>query len=313
LRCGLSDRHNSGRTVTRLQFEAGSIIYKPRSGAGEREWFSLLGWMNRHSFEPKLRAARVLRRKGYCWMEHIEATSCQDEAAARRFYQRMGGTIAAAHLLKAVDCHRDNLIASGEHPVLVDVDALWHVSKATKTQTPAALLYRSGFFPHSNRRSLQSRSSVLGPGTTGSHRARIADRSLDAAHYQQEIVTGFAKAWRCIVGTRNRKAAFAKRLQRVRSRERRWIYWATENYVAIRRASIEPSALRSSAERDLVITRLCSHNRMTTAPINAEVHTLAQLDIPYFVRKSDERMPPDEGDVPSELIEAIRQALQFRA
>lgn len=132
LRCGLSDSHNNGRTVARLQCEAGSIIYKPRSGAGESEWFSLLGWMNRHSFQPGLRAARVLRRKGYCWMECIEPASCKDEEAVRRFYQRMGGMIAAAYLLKAVDCHRENVIAAGEYPLLVDVDALWHVSPLTK-------------------------------------------------------------------------------------------------------------------------------------------------------------------------------------
>ena len=313
LRCGLSDRHNSGRTATRLQSEAGSVIYKPRSGAGEWEWFSLLDWMNSRSFRPRLRAARVLQREGYCWMEYIEAASCKDQAAARRFYQRMGGMIAAAHLLKAVDCHRDNLIASGEHPVLVDVDALWHVSMVTKTQTPADVLYRTGFFPDSNRRGLQSRSSVLGPGTTGNHRARIAGKSLDPAHYQGEIVTGFAKAWRCLLGTRDRRATFAKRLRRIRSQERRWIYWATEKYAAIRRASIEPSALRSGPERDLLIARLCSNNRAISAPGKAEVQPLTQLDIPYFVRKSNERMPADEGSAPLELTNAIRHALEFSA
>ena len=313
LRCGLSDRHNSGRTVTRLQSEAGSIIYKPRSGAGEWEWFTLLEWMNGRSFRPKLRAARVLRREGYCWMEHIEAASCKDEAAARRFYQRMGGMIAAAHLLKAVDCHRDNLIASGEYPVLVDVDALWHVSMVTKTQTPADVLYRTGFFPDSNRRGLQSRSSVLGRGTTGNHRARIAGKSLNPVHYQREIVTGFVKAWRCILGTRDRRATFAKRLRRIRSQERRWISWATEKYAAIRRASTQPAALRSGAERDLLIARLCSHNRTISAPIAAEIQPLAQLDIPYFVRKSNERMPSEKCSVPLELTTAIRHALQFWA
>jgi hypothetical protein len=311
LRCGLSDRHNSGRTVTRLQCEAGSLIYKPRSGAGEWEWFSLLNWMNSRSFRPKLRAARVLRREGYCWMENIEAASCKDEAAARRFHQRMGGMIAAAHLLKAVDCHRDNLIASGEEPVLVDVDALWHVSMVTKTQAAADVLYRTGFFPDSNRGGLQSRSSVLGPGTTGNHRARIAGKTLKPAEYQREIVTGFVKAWRCILGTRNRRATFAKRLRRIRSNERRWIYWATEKYAAIRRASIEPPALRSGAERDLLIVRLCSHNRTTSAPIDAEIQPLTRLDIPYFVRMSNEQMPPEECSVPSELTAAIRHALQF--
>lgn len=310
-RGGLSDRHNSGRTVMRLKFEAGSIIYKPRSGAGESEWFSLLNWMNQNSFRPKLRAARVVPRRGYCWMECIEAAPCKNEAGARRFFQRMGGMIAAAHLLKAVDCHRDNIIASGEFPVLVDVDALWHVSPLTKTQSGSDVLYRTGFFPDANRRGLQSRSSALGRGTTGSHRARVAGRPLEAAAYTREIVAGFARGWRCILGTRNRRAAFARRLRRIRSQERRWIYWATETYAHIRRASLQPVAMRSGVERDLLITRLCTESRVTSAPIDAEVRSLRQLDIPYFIRRSSERMPPEERTVPQELIKAVRDALQF--
>jgi lantibiotic modifying enzyme len=311
VRGGLSDRHNSGRTVMRLQFDAGSVIYKPRSGLGEWEWFSLLSWMNENSFRPTLRAARVLPRRGYCWMEDIAAAPCKNDAAARRFFQRMGGMIAAAHLLKAVDCHRDNIIASGEYPILVDVDALWHVSPVTKTQSSSDVLYRTGFFPDSNRRGLQSRSSALGRGTTGNHRARLAGKPLEARLYTREIVTGFARAWRSILGTRNRRAAFARRLRRIRSQERRWIYWATETYANIRRASLQPAALRSGVERDLLITRLCTESRVTSAPIDAEVHSLKQLDIPYFIRRSDERMPPEERTVPLELVTAVRDALQF--
>src|SRR5207302_9333772 len=138
--------------------------------------------------QPKLRAARVLRRKGYCWMECVGSASCKDEASARRFYQRMGGMIAAAYLLKAVDCHRENVIAAGECPVLVDVDALWHVSAVTKTQSPADVLYRTGFFPNSKRLSLQSRRSVLGRTTTGNHLARIAANALEAARYTYQII-----------------------------------------------------------------------------------------------------------------------------
>jgi lantibiotic modifying enzyme len=308
---GLSDRHNSGRTVVRLQFDAGSIIYKPRSGAGEAEWFSLLDWMNGNGFQPKLRAARVLQRQGYCWMEYIEPASCRTKAAARRFYQRLGGMIAAAHLLKAVDCHRDNLIASGEDPVLVDVDTLWHVSSVTKTQILSHVLYRTGFFPNSNRRSLLSRSSVLGWTTIGNHLARIGGKPLEAARYQREIISGFTRAWHCVLGTRGRRAAFLRRLRRIRSGERRWIYWATAKYAAIRRASIQPAALRSRTERDLVLTRLCTRDTVAAALIDAELRALKQLDIPYFIRRTNESMPPDKGALPPDLIEAIRQSLEW--
>jgi lantibiotic modifying enzyme len=309
IRCSLSDSHRYGRTVMDLQFESGAVIYKPRSGDGEWEWGSLLEWMNLHSFQPELRAARVLRRKGYCWMEHVKAAPCQSEAAARRFYQRMGGIIAAAHLLKAVDCHRDNIIASGEHPVLVDVDALWHVSTLSKTQSFSDVLHRTGFFPAANPRSLQSRSSALGPRRTGNHVPRLAGESLLAADYQAEIARGFARAWRCILGTANRREAFARRLRRIRSRERRWIYWATEKYAAIRKASIQPSVMRSGAERDLLIRRLCSRDLVPSTVVDAEILALKRLDIPYFERTTNEMPATDKLPVPEELTSVIRSAL----
>lgn len=308
-RCGLSDPHRNGRTVVQLQFEAGAVVYKPRSGRGEWEWFSLLASMNRQGFQPKLRAARVLRRKDYCWMEYIKSASLTSEAAARRFYERMGGLIGAAYLLKAVDCHRDNLIASGENPVLVDVDALWHVPALRETQSFSDVLHRTGFFPTANPRSLQSRSSALGPRGAGNHVPCLAGRPLRATSYRQEITAGFARAWRCILGTRHRRHAFERRLRRIRSGERRWIYWATEKYAAIRKTSIQPSVLRSGAERDLLIRRLCSRNSVPLAVVAAEVLALKQLDIPYFERATNERPPADKLPVPGELIEAIRSAL----
>jgi lantibiotic modifying enzyme len=309
MRCGLSDSHNGGRTVTELQFEAGSVIYKPRPGDGEWEWASLVQEMDARSFRPKLRAGRVLRRSGYCWMERIEPSSCKDMPAACRFYRRMGGIIGAAYLLRAADCHRDNIIASGEHPVLVDAEALWHLSLETKAQTPVDLLYRTGFLPGSNRRSLQTRSSVLGSAATGQHVPRIRARPLSAAQYEREIVDGFCRAWRCLLGTRNRRAAFVRRLRRIRSRKRRWIYWPTEKYAAIARASIQPAAVRSGIERELLIARLCSRRTAPSTVIHAEIDALKRLDIPYCVRRIKERSLPDQGIVSTEVIEVLHRAL----
>jgi lantibiotic modifying enzyme len=281
VRCGLSDPHNGGRTVTMLQFGTGAVIYKPRRGDGEWEWGSLLRRMNAQSFQPKLKAGRVLRRKDYCWMEWIERRPCKTGAAVCGFYQRMGGTIAAAYLLNAVDCHRDNFIASGQYPVLIDADALWHVTSVGKIQTPSSLS-RTGFFPSSNRRSLQSRSSVLGGTSAGKHIARIGTRAVTAARYQREIVNGFGIGWRCIIGTKRRHAALVRRLRRIRSRKRRRIYWPTEKYAAIRRASIQPSALRSGIERERLIARLCTRKGVPAAVYHGEIKALKRLDIPYL-------------------------------
>jgi lantibiotic modifying enzyme len=293
-----------------LEFAAGSVIYKPRSGDGEWEWFSFLHGMNAFSFRPGLRTARVLRRKSYCWMERIEPAPCADEAAARRFYRRIGGMIGAAYLLRAVDCHRDNLIAAGEYPVLVDAEALWHYSHETKPETPIDLLSRTGFLPGSNRRGLQSRSSALSGATTGQHVPRIRNRALRAAEYKREIIEGFRRAWSCILGTKKRRDAFVRRLERIRSRKGRWIYRPTETYAAITRIAVQPAAVRSGIDRELLIARLCSRRTVPARVVHAEIEALKRLDIPYFVRRHKTQPPPAHGKVPAEVIDALRRALE---
>jgi hypothetical protein len=305
LRCGLSDSHNGGRTVTLVQFEFGSVIYKPRSGDGEWEWHSLLQWMNDHSFRPKLKAGYILRRPGYCWMEYIPAVSCPKPASIRRCYERVGGMMAAAYLLRAVDCHRDNIVVGGEDPVLVDVDALWHVSALTKTQDALSQLYRTGFFPSADRRSLQSRSSAL----AGFARIAVGNKQFSPSRNRREIVRGFDKAWRCLLATRKRHAATTQRLRRIRSHQRRWIYMATESYAAIRRASIQPGVLRRTTERNLLITGLCTRDSVEAAVISSEINSLKRLDIPYFSRRTSERMPPDKNSDRSAVVHALRGAL----
>lgn len=305
IRCSLSDSHHHGRTVMELHSETGAVIYKPRPGDGEWEWGALIEWMNARSFRPRLRRAQVLRRKGYCWMERIEAAPCESRAAARRFHERLGGLIAAAYLLRAVDCHRDNLIASGEDPILVDADALWHVPPATKTQTPLDLLSRTGFFPNSNRRSLQSRSSVLGWTNSGKHIARLGREPLDAGQDKREIVKGFRRAWQCILGTPARRRALARRVRRIQSRERRWIYRATEKYAAIRRASIQPATLRFGIERNRLLARLCRGSVVAPEVIESEIDALKRLDIPYFLRSSDERVVLDAGNRPVDVSDLL--------
>jgi lantibiotic modifying enzyme len=310
IRPGLSDPHHGGRSVTLIEFNEGRrVIYKPRSGASEAAWFSFLARMNRNGFRLQLRIPQMLPRQGYSWMEYVAAEPCQSEAAVRRFYERLGGLIAAAHLMKAVDCHRQNVIAAGEFPVLVDIDALWHVSRLTKMQSPEDVLYRTGFLPNSRPRSLQSRSSVLGRAAAGPHLPMIAGKPVFAAPYTSDILKGFRRAWISIIGTKNRRAAFLRHVRKIRTKRRRWIYRATEGYGAVLQGSIQPAVLRSQAERDEFIAHSCLPRAPSRTVGKAEIGAIRQLDLPYFARRTNHAMPADESAAPSELTEAIRRSL----
>src|SRR5260370_1730415 len=310
LRSGLSDPHSGGRTVMLIRCRGGSIIYKPRCGHGEQEWFKFVRHLNTKGLRPKLRAAKVLCRDGYCWMEEINYARCKDYAAARRFYERLGATIAAAYLLRAVDCHRDNLLASGEYPVLIDAESLWHLSRGERAQSCLKALFQTGFISASKQRSsLQYRSSVLGRADSGRHIPRISGERLNASKYEHEIVTGFRRTWQCTLGSRKRRIDCTRLWLGGLPQQARLVFWPTESYAAIMRASIQPVALRSGIERDRLIARLCTRSALPRAILHEEINALMQLDVPYFIRKIKlGPLPPEEDTPPTEIIEALRRA-----
>lgn len=127
LRTDLSDRHHGGRTVSVLSFAgAAQIVYKPRNIDVEQRWTELLDWLAARGAPIDLRSLRVLARADHGWVELARAGPCASAAGFPRFYRRAGALLCLVHLLAGNDCHRENLIAVGEHPVLIDVETLMH-------------------------------------------------------------------------------------------------------------------------------------------------------------------------------------------
>jgi len=66
----------------------------------------------------------ALNRGRYGWIAYIDHFPCQSEAELERFYKRSGMLLSLFHVLNTTDVHSDNLIAAGEHPMLVDAETL---------------------------------------------------------------------------------------------------------------------------------------------------------------------------------------------
>lgn len=127
IQTSLSDPHQQGRTVILLTFESGlKLVYKPKDLGLEVAFNQFLDWCNQHSQLLDFKIIQVLNRNGYGWVEYVEHQPCMDEAAASRFYQRTGMLLCVLYALRGTDCHHENLIASGEHLVLIDMETLLH-------------------------------------------------------------------------------------------------------------------------------------------------------------------------------------------
>lgn len=124
---GVGDGHARGRSVLIAKFDTGfRVVYKPKSVAVVEHFQDLLGWLNDHGAEPKLRRIGVVERGTHGWIEFVAHEGCTEREQVARFYQRQGAYLALFYALEATDFHSENVIASGEHPVPIDLEALFH-------------------------------------------------------------------------------------------------------------------------------------------------------------------------------------------
>lgn len=122
---GMSDPHNLGRTVSILDFEDGSrVVYKPKDVRVDRAWAGLIDLLNHRAPPVDLRAMRVLARGDYGWTEFIEHTGCDRPQDFPGFFRRAGALLALFHVFVAADMHQENIVASGSHPVPVDLEMI---------------------------------------------------------------------------------------------------------------------------------------------------------------------------------------------
>ena len=121
------DSHQGGRFVRIAKFESGlRIVYKPRSLATDVHFQQFLSWLNDRGASPRFQTTNVLDLGSHGWVEFVEQKACQDTSGVSRFYERIGGYLAILYVLRATDFHHENLIARGEHPVLIDLESLFN-------------------------------------------------------------------------------------------------------------------------------------------------------------------------------------------
>ncbi len=124
---GLSDPHAHARQVAILHPpHGGPVVYKPRSLVFDVAYAELVAWLDKAlpPGTPRPRALRVLDRGTHGWAEHAAASPCADEAASARYFERMGAVLCLAHVLRGSDLHSENVVAAGEHPVMIDLEVL---------------------------------------------------------------------------------------------------------------------------------------------------------------------------------------------
>lgn len=125
LEAGLSDFHDGGKSVIRLEFEkCPAVYYKPRSGKIDTLWTGILNWLASKMNGVKFKTPVLADCGAHNWVENIPAADLNIIEDASVFYYKAGAILALTYTLGGTDFHQENLIACGCEPVLIDLETL---------------------------------------------------------------------------------------------------------------------------------------------------------------------------------------------
>jgi hypothetical protein len=341
VRCDAGDRHAGGRSVALLHFGHGrAVVYKPKDMRHATAYMELVGHLNRYAAEHPaaglldLPTRTVIPRSDrgdeglagalsrdsageYGWEELVPAPPCAERAGFARYYRRLGMTIRLMQLLEGRDLWADNLLASGEHPVFIDLECLLYPRVRTPPALPSgqrglldrleATVVRTAMAAQPwviarDHPALDIGCLTRAGGWDGapgaptlplpSYRPVHDGETADPWQYTAEVVDGYRTMHRALYALRDRLADPDGPLAGFRGVWVRYIWRHTWDGYKILNVSSSPPALTDGATRETVIAGALRGAVTARAGdperddllevVLSELDSFRDLDIPFF-------------------------------
>lgn len=272
LSCDLSDLHDHGRSVTRVQFRGGDVwFYKPRDGKREAAWRQFLEAINAAKFPLTFFLPELISCRDHCWMREVTDAPCRNGRERWRFCFRVGALLLLAHYLRAVDLHLANFVFHGEHPVLVDCETLLHPETAQPAESSIgeSSLERTGMISLAGMRNPQAL-------------VRLAHwHHQQCAEEKRELSRGF-RVMHDFLLCRDVKVKLRPALRELQTTPTRLIFRPTQFYANSFRAALNPQTLRRAQGPGQRLRALLSDGLCNPVTVRLEVEQLLRGDIPKF-------------------------------
>jgi type 2 lantibiotic biosynthesis protein LanM len=320
---GAGDTHRQGRSVALLRFSSGfQLVYKPRSLLLDQHFQEVLAWVNQLGLTQPLRTTAILDAGSHGWVEFVQPRDCSTRDEVSHFYERQGSYLALLYALDATDFHYENVLAAGEHPVLVDLEALFHSrlgeddpdAGGSAARSIGYSVLRAGLLP--SRRLIEEGDAGVDMSGLGGqegqvtppvpiwkeeatdqmrlarerrtlsaskNRPKLLGEEVQASHYAADLLKGFTEMYRLLV--RHQEGWLTRILPRFERDEVRVILRDTRTYMTLVSEGFHPEYLGDALERERLFDHLwdgVSLQPHLRRVIAAERRDLLQGDVPLF-------------------------------
>ncbi len=324
IECGFSDAHHGGQTVAKVYPDNQQIlIYKPRNLEKAQHFMELYGQFCCNA-GISFQSIRILAKKDYSLESYMEQRPCKSEAEVKRYFQRMGILLFLCWLTDMSDMHGENIIASGEYPIPVDLETLpgnpdYAVFEGADRRIAEELKHSvlsvgilpvitwggdgKGIILNALNRGEKVKTpfripKIRRPESSQIHIAYEQGEAefsgslpvyqgerVDPSAYAEEICQGFEHAYRFFLQERER---FTEECRLLFSEGSRYLIRHTQQYQMYSQTSFYPEFLEDSERRKLFL-HVLNKNQKDEELARQERDALYQMDIPVFYQEGDFR------------------------
>ncbi|EQK48724.1 type 2 lantibiotic biosynthesis LanM family protein [[Clostridium] bifermentans ATCC 19299] len=123
IECSKGDLHN-GKSVAIVSFENGNLIYKPRNEANTILLKQMVDFLSSESEVKDFKFTEFYTNGNHSWEKIILQEPCKSIDEVEKYYYRAGVYLAAFYFLGSFDMHHENVISSGQYPVIIDTETI---------------------------------------------------------------------------------------------------------------------------------------------------------------------------------------------
>lgn len=306
VKVGLSDLHNSGQSVCILKFSNNvKLVYKPRSMAIDAAWNNLLKDLCNDSDVFKLSTLRVLDRGDYGF---VTFANWVPAVSIEKYYYNAGVIMCLAALFGATDLHYENIIASGDSPIIVDLETLisprpkkkFAMIEAGNREIKAVDVGRTMLLPRWVGTSIRAAREIGGftsISDLGKNYHLVDGKKTSADQYSKEVLHGFSCAYNYII-THKQQISYYLQKYNFDKGKYRYVFRRTALYYDLYKHFLHATFLRRASLFEAVTTRLGagillsfdSEKAHILWPMEqSEEAAILQGDIPYFYCLGDKK------------------------
>ncbi len=283
IKMGLSDSHTRGETAAKILLDNERwVIYKSRSLQKDRIYQNIYGW-----FCGKLKLSsreREILSNRECGIDaYIEQKPCVREEEIKRYFYRLGIQLFICYLSGTSDLHRENIIADGEYPELIDLETMPGAGKDSVMET--------GMLPVSCWGNTPIGLPVISNPKTSNIKLDYRQREVSAQDnillcngrwMAEEICIGFEDAYRTALGEREAINMLFEPLYREKSR---YLFRHTQQYSMYLETSFSPYFMKDTINRILllhVLKKKKTEDKQYRRVFAYEIEAMMDMEIPVY-------------------------------